>query len=141
MEIKYIDLFAGIGGFNIGFKEACKAKKISSQCVFTSEIKETAKEIYRDNFRVNNIDGDISKIDAKDIPKFDLLLAGFPCQAFSSAGKRKGFEDTRGTLFFEIQRILEHHNPKCFILENVEGLIKHDLQNKGDDIGRTLTII
>jgi len=141
MEIKYIDLFAGIGGFNIGFKEACKLKKIPSQCVFTSEIKESAKEIYRDNFRVNNIDGDITQIDAKDIPRFDVLLAGFPCQAFSSAGKRKGFDDTRGTLFFEIQRILEHHKPRCFILENVEGLIKHDLQNKGDEIGRTLTII
>jgi DNA (cytosine-5)-methyltransferase 1 len=141
MEIKYIDLFAGIGGFNIGFKEACKLKKIPSKCVFTSEIKESAKEIYRDNFRVNNIDGDITQIDAKDIPRFDVLLAGFPCQAFSSAGKRKGFDDTRGTLFFEIQRILEHHKPRCFILENVEGLIKHDLQNKGDEIGRTLTII
>lgn len=141
MEIKYIDLFAGIGGFNIGFKEACKLKKIPSKCVFTSEIKESAKEIYRDNFRVNNIYGDITQIDAKDIPKFDVLLAGFPCQAFSSAGKRKGFDDTRGTLFFEIQRILEHHKPRCFILENVEGLIKHDLQNKGDEIGRTLTII
>ena len=141
MEIKYIDLFAGIGGFNIGFKEACKLEKIPSKCVFTSEIKESAKEIYRDNFRVNNIDGDITQIDAKDIPSFDVLLAGFPCQAFSSAGKRKGFDDVRGTLFFEIQRILEHHKPRCFILENVEGLIKHDLQNKGDEIGRTLTII
>ena len=141
MEIKYIDLFAGIGGFNIGFKEACKLEKIPSKCVFTSEIKESAKEIYRDNFRVNNIDGDITQIDAKDIPSFDVLLAGFPCQAFSSAGKRKGFDDVRGTLFFEIQRILEHHKPRCFILENVEGLIKHDLQSKGDEIGRTLTII
>jgi len=140
-KIKYIDLFAGIGGFRIGFQKACESKRITANCVFTSEIKESAKEIYQNNFRLNSIDGDITKINVEEIPDFDVLLAGFPCQAFSSAGKRKGFDDTRGTLFFDILRIIKHHNPRGFILENVEGLIKHDLQNKGDQIGRTLSII
>lgn len=140
-NIKYIDLFAGIGGFRIGFENACKSKKITAKCVFSSEIKESAKEIYQNNFRLNLVDGDITKINAEEIPDFDVLLGGFPCQAFSSAGKRRGFDDTRGTLFFDILRIIKHHNPRAFILENVEGLIKHDLQNKGDQIGKTLSII
>jgi DNA (cytosine-5)-methyltransferase 1 len=96
------------------------------KCVFTSEIKPHAIQIYEANFGEDNIHGDITKIDAKDIPKFDVLLAGFPCQAFSSAGKRQGFLDTRGTLFFEIERILLAHKPSAFILENVEGLVNHD---------------
>ena len=111
MEIKYIDLFAGIGGFRLGFESACTNLKVTPSCVFTSEIKTTAVDIYKNNFPGCSISGDITKIDASDIPKFDVLLAGFPCQAFSSAGTRKGFSDTRGTLFFDIERIIKHHRP------------------------------
>ena len=140
-KIKFIDLFAGIGGFRIGFEKACKKNNIESECVFTSEIKKNAIEIYKDNFNDENIFGDITKIDAKNIPKFDVLLAGFPCQAFSTAGVRRGFLDTRGTLFFDIERIVKLHLPKAFILENVEGLVSHDLQQKNDSIGKTLQTI
>ena len=141
IKIKYIDLFAGIGGFRLGFENACTNLKVIPSCVFTSEIKKTAVDNYINNFPGCRISGDITKIDASDIPKFDVLLAGFPCQAFSSAGTRKGFRDTRGTLFFDIERIIKHHMPSAFILENVEVLIKHDLQNKADSIGKTLNII
>ena len=87
------------------------------------------------------IDGDITKIDENDIPDFDFLLAGFPCQAFSAAGKRLGFQDTRGTLFFDVERILKEKNPYGFILENVEGLVNHDKESPHDQMGRTLTTI
>lgn len=139
--IKYIDLFAGIGGFRHGFEKACNEVGFTPKCVFTSEIKPHAIQIYEANFGKENIHGDITKINAKDIPKFDVLLAGFPCQAFSSAGKRQGFLDTRGTLFFEIERILQAHKPSAFILENVEGLVNHDKENSTDSIGRTLSVI
>ena len=139
--IKFIDLFAGIGGFRLGFENACEKFKIKPKCVFTSEIKEHAKKVYTDNFPKSKVSGDITKISIEDIPDFDVLLAGFPCQAFSSAGKRHGFLDTRGTLFFEIERILKGKSPKTFILENVEGLINHDKLCKKDPMGRTLTII
>ena len=140
-KIKFIDLFAGIGGFRIGFENACKNLKYDYECVFTSEIKKNAIEVYKDNFDDKNLYGDITKINEEDIPKFDVLLAGFPCQAFSTAGVRKGFLDTRGTLFFDIERILKFHSPKAFILENVEGLVKHDLQSRNDQIGKTLQTI
>lgn len=141
MIVKFIDLFAGIGGFRIGFENAIRNEGLTPSCVFSSEIKKSAIDVYCNNFNINGVHGDISKIDAEEIPQFDFLLAGFPCQAFSTAGKRKGFEDTRGTLFFEIERILRHHKPKGFILENVEGLVKHDLASKNDAIGQTLTVI
>ena len=140
-RIKYIDLFAGIGGFRYGFESACTELGISAKCVFTSEIKPHAIKIYEANFPNDKINGDITKIDSEKIPKFDVLLAGFPCQAFSSAGKRQGFLDTRGTLFFEIERILKSHNPPAFILENVEGLVNHDKLNSKDKIGQTLDTI
>src|SRR3989344_8919488 len=140
-KITFIDLFAGIGGTRIGFEQACKNKGIKSKCIFTSEIKDHALKVYKENFGNHIIHGDITKIDVKDIPNFDVLLAGFPCQAFSSAGKRKGFLDTRGTLFFEIERILAFKKPQGFILENVEGLVKHDCENKKDHIGRTFKLI
>ncbi len=139
--IKFIDLFSGMGGFRIGFEAACKNLALRPKCVFTSEIKEHAIKVYTDNFRESRVFGDITKIAARDIPDFDVLLAGFPCQAFSSAGKRQGFCDTRGTLFFEIERILREKNPSAFILENVDGLINHDKDSKSDSTGRTLKII
>jgi DNA-cytosine methyltransferase len=140
-KIKFIDLFSGIGGFRLGFESACKSLNIDSECVFSSEIKKEAVDTYKINFSENNILGDITKIKASEIPNFDVLLAGFPCQSFSSAGSRKGFLDTRGTLFFDIQRILKEKKPKGFILENVEGLINHDRENVKESIGNTLSII
>jgi DNA (cytosine-5)-methyltransferase 1 len=141
--ITFIDLFAGIGGFRLGFESACKELGLNPRCVFTSEIKPHAIEIYHANFNDDPIHGDITQDDIrKEIPKkFDVLLAGFPCQAFSSAGKRQGFLDTRGTLFFEIEKILELHKPPAFILENVEGLVNHDRENRTDQMGRTLSTI
>ena len=124
--IKFVDLFSGIGGIRKGFELACEDLKISCKCVLTSEIKESAIKIFYQNHPTEKIFGDIKEISAKNIPNFDILLAGFPCQAFSTAGKRLGFEDTRGTLFFEIERILSEKKPQGFILENVEGLAVHD---------------
>lgn len=127
--IKFIDLFAGLGGTRIGFQQACEELGVKSKCVFTSEIKEYAVEVYKHNFKNEPIAGDITKIDANAIPDFDFLLGGFPCQAFSAAGKRHGFNDTRGTLFFDVARILKEKKPKGFLLENVEGLVNHDKGN------------
>lgn len=121
-NFRFIDLFAGIGGLRIPFEA------LGGRCVFTSEIDKAAAETYKMNFPQDKheISGDIREIINKSIPSHDLLLAGFPCQPFSRAGHEKGFEDTRGTLFFEIERILKHHKPKLFLLENVRGLIGHD---------------
>lgn len=140
-QIKFIDLFAGIGGIRKGLELACEERGISAKCVFTSEIKPYAVEVLKQNHPTEKVDGDITKIPATAIPDFDILLAGFPCQAFSMAGKRLGFEDTRGTLFFDVERILKEKKPFGFVLENVEGLVNHDKQNPKDKIGRTLTII
>ncbi|MCR5763834.1 MAG: DNA cytosine methyltransferase [Treponema sp.] len=140
-SIKFIDLFAGIGGIRKGFELACSDLGIETECVFTSEIKTYAVDVLKQNHPNECINGDITKIETSEIPDFDFLLGGFPCQAFSSAGKRLGFEDTRGTLFFEVERILRDKKPKGFILENVEGLVNHDRKNPKDKIGRTLSII
>ena len=127
-EFTFIDLFAGVGGFRIAMQN------LGGKCVFSSEIDRYAKKTYEINFGEVPF-GDITKIDEKDIPEHDILCAGFPCQAFSIAGKRKGFEDeTRGTLFFDIARILKEKKPKAFFLENVKGLRNHDK-------GRTLKTI
>lgn len=140
-SIKFIDLFAGMGGFRLGFEQAVIEQQLKPVCVFSSEIKPYAIQVYKDNYKDEDVAGDITQIDSSEIPDFDVLLAGFPCQAFSSAGKRQGFLDTRGTMFFEVERILKEKKPKGFILENVEGLVKHDLLNKTDEMGQTLTII
>lgn len=139
--IKFIDLFAGIGGIRKGFELACADMGLSTECVFTSEIKPYAVEVLKQNHPDEVIHGDITQVTADEIPQFNFLLAGFPCQAFSAAGKRLGFEDTRGTLFFDVARILKEKKPQGFILENVEGLVNHDRVNPKDKIGRTLTVI
>ncbi|TAG22842.1 MAG: DNA (cytosine-5-)-methyltransferase [Cytophagia bacterium] len=140
-KLKFIDLFAGLGGIRLGFEQACKEKGIETECVLTSEIKPYAIQTLKHNHQHEHFVGDIFKVKNEDIPPFDFLFGGFPCQPFSASGKRNGFADTRGTLFFEIERIIRFHQPEGFILENVEGLVKHDLENKNDEIGRTLRII
>ncbi|MDO4223964.1 MAG: DNA (cytosine-5-)-methyltransferase [Acinetobacter sp.] len=139
--IKFIDLFAGLGGTRLGFEQACDELGFKSECVFTSEIKPYAVKIYQCNFNNEVVFGDITQINEKDIPSFDYLLGGFPCQAFSTAGKKMGFDDTRGTLFFDIVRIIKYHQPKGFLLENVEGLVTHDRKNNTSKIGNTLQTI
>lgn len=128
-KIRFIDLFAGMGGIRIGFERALNTLGIETECVFSSEIKKHAIVAYSNYFNDKEVNGDITKVRTSDIPQFDILLAGFPCQPFSSAGNRLGFKDTRGTLFFEIERILLDKQPYAFILENVEGLINHDKGN------------
>ncbi len=139
--VKFIDLFAGLGGIRLGFEKAFKDAGIATECVMTSEIKPYAVKTLKHNFGHEFLAGNIFEIRNEFIPDFDFLLGGFPCQPFSAGGKRQGFLDTRGTLFFEIERILREKKPYGFILENVEGLVKHDLENKNDKIGRTLKTI
>ncbi len=140
-KLKFIDLFAGLGGIRLGFEQACHEIGIETECVLTSEIKPYAVQTLKHNHHHENFVGDIFQVKNEDIPDFDFLFGGFPCQPFSAGGKRQGFADTRGTLFFEIERIIEAKQPQGFILENVEGLVKHDLENKHDEIGRTLQTI
>lgn len=121
--IKYIDLFAGVGGIRLGVSQALSRNGIEAECVLSSEINEKACETYQLNFN-EHPSGDVKLI--TEVKPFDLLLGGFPCQPFSYAGKRMGFGDTRGTLFFEIERLLEKYRPKAFLLENVRGLYTHD---------------
>ncbi len=133
--IRFIDLFAGIGGIRKGLELAVESFGESSVCVFTSEIKPYAVSVLRQNHPGEVVCGDITKVDEASIPDFDILCAGFPCQAFSAAGKREGFADTRGTLFFDVERILKARRPQGFILENVEGLVNHD---RGKTLGTIL---
>lgn len=128
---RFIDLFAGIGGFHYALSS------IGAQCVFASEWDIHASETYNKNFKLKP-HGDITKISAEEIPSHDILCGGFPCQAFSIAGKQKGFEDIRGTLFFDIARIVEYHKPKVLFLENVKNLSQHDEGKTFKTILRTL---
>jgi len=133
-EYKVIDLFAGVGGIRLGFQKAFK-EKISF--VFSSEIDKYAQKTYYANY--NELPhGDITEIKAEEIPPHDIILAGFPCQAFSVAGLRKGFEDTRGTLFFDVARIAKYHKPKVVFLENVKGFRNHDKGNTFRVVKETL---
>jgi DNA (cytosine-5)-methyltransferase 1 len=125
--MRFIDLFAGIGGMRTA------AVSVGGHCVFASEWDSFAQRSYEENYGHCPV-GDIRNVSANDVPDHDLLLAGFPCQAFSIAGKRGGFEDTRGTLFFDVARIIKEKKPKIFLLENVKGLTHHDS-------GRTLSTI
>lgn len=119
---KFIDLFAGIGGIRMGFEG------VGGECVFTSEWDKPAQQTYKANY--NELPhGDITQINEEEIPAHDVILAGFPCQPFSQAGLKRGFEDTRGTLFFDIARIVKKHKPKVVFLENVRNLASHDKGN------------
>ena len=118
-DYTFIDLFAGIGGMRLAYQNAgCK-------CVYSSEWNKFSQQTYFANFG-ERPEGDITKVDASTIPDHDILVAGFPCQAFSIAGKRLGFQDTRGTLFFDVCRVLKAKRPKAFMLENVKNLRSHD---------------
>lgn len=115
----FIDLFAGIGGFRLALESH------GLKCVYTSEWDKHAQTTYKENFG-DMPDGDITKVDEKKIPKHNIICGGFPCQAFSISGKQKGFEDARGTLFFDIARIVKHHKPEVLFLENVKNFAKHN---------------
>lgn len=139
MNVKSLDLFAGIGGMRIGLEKSLKKLKFKHKCVMASDIDKYAKETYLTNFPNTPFFGDISELNSnliikKKIPNHDILMAGFPCQPFSRAGHKKGLEDTRGTLFYYIAKILSCKKPDAFILENVRGLKEHDK-------GKTLEII
>lgn len=127
--IRYIDLFCGIGGFRYAANSAFEKLGLNGECVFSSDIDKFVQESYAANFSEKPV-GDITKINAKEIPNFDLLFGGFPCQAFSICGLQKGFADnTRGTLFFDIARIIKEKQPQAFVLENVKNLASHDNGN------------
>tara|TARA_Y100001933_G_scaffold254914_1_gene297226 strand:+ start:238 stop:1110 length:873 start_codon:yes stop_codon:yes gene_type:complete len=127
-KIKFIDLFAGIGGFHLALHH------LGAVCVFASERDEHARETYEFNFKdkspelfkKGNFVGDITEVDKDDIPDFDILTAGFPCQPFSQAGLKRGFDDVRGTLFFDIAKIIQKKRPQAYFLENVRNLYSHD---------------
>ena len=141
VDLRFIDLFAGMGGIRLGFEQAAQSLGLSTCCVFTSEIKPAAIKTYQENFPNEPIAGDITQIESSALPEFDVLLAGFPLSGFFFCRKRDGFVDTRGTLFFEVERILRDKQPQGFLLENVEGLVNHDKQDPGAPIGRTLATI
>ena len=132
-KIKFIDLFAGIGGFHLAIEKFVKdynkinQSKLKEKCILVSEISPKSIEVYKNNFNYKKDIKNIRDIDEKTIDDFDILCAGFPCQAFSGAGKKEGFKDkTRGTLFFDILRIIKHKKPKFLLLENVKHLTRHD---------------
>jgi DNA (cytosine-5)-methyltransferase 1 len=131
MAIKIADLFAGIGGTRLGFKQE------GYECAYSNEIDKFCAVTYQVNFGDNPL-GDITKVKPDELPDFDVLVAGFPCQSFSIAGRKLGFEDTRGTMFFEIAKILRAKKPKAFLLENVKNLQRHD---KGKTLETILNVL
>ncbi|MDD3056099.1 MAG: DNA cytosine methyltransferase [Aliarcobacter sp.] len=133
-KYRFIDLFAGIGGIRTGFEKVFKEK---SEFVFASELDKYAQIAYNENYNEKPY-GDITKINEEDVPNHDIVLAGFPCQAFSIAGHRKGFEDIRGTLFFDVARIVDKHKPQVVFLENVKGFRNHDKGNTFNTVKSTL---
>jgi len=135
--IRFIDLFCGIGGFRLAIEQVAAELGTPVKCKFSSDIDEDCQKAYEANFREKPI-GDITAINAEDIPDHDILLAGFPCQPFSIIGHRHGFKDTRGTLFFEIARILEAKKPKAFVLENVKLFAGH---NNGKTLKRIMAAL
>lgn len=130
-KFTFIDLFAGIGGIRLAFES------VGGECVFTSEWDKFAQKTYEANFG-EIPSGDISEVETRQIPNHDVLLAGFPCQPFSNAGLRHGFEDTRGTLFFEIARIVKTRKPRVVVLENVKGFANHDRGNTFETVKKTM---
>lgn len=124
-KIRFIDLFCGIGGFRVAMDESCNENNLIPECVFSSDIDTYCQDSYEANFG-HRPNGDITKVDEKEIPDHDILFAGFPCQPFSIIGQMQGFNDIRGTLFFDIVRIIKHKQPKAFVLENVKQLVGHD---------------
>lgn len=134
MRLSYIDLFCGIGGFHVAADQVAKSRGIEMACVFASDIDEPCQSVYKANFGMQPV-GDIRAVNATEVPDHDLLFAGFPCQPFSIIGELKGFDDTRGTLFFEVARILEEKKPRAFILENVKMLVGHQ---QGRTLGRIM---
>lgn len=125
-HIRYFSMFSGIGGFELGIEQAAQKLGHTTECVGYSEIEPHAIDIYERHFPHHDNYGDATLINPDTLPDFDLLVGGFPCQAFSVAGRRRGFDESRGTLFFDIARILKAKQPKYFILENVKGLIGHN---------------
>jgi len=136
-RIRYIDLFCGIGGFRLAIQNVGPRLGIKTECVFSSDIDQECQKAYEANFG-ERPHGDITKVDSRDIPQHDVLLAGFPCQPFSIIGNGKGFDDTRGTLFFEIARILGAKKPRAFVLENVKQLVGH---NRGRTLSRIMEVL
>ena len=130
-NLKFIDLFAGLGGFRLAL-ESCGAK-----CVYSNEWDKYAQKVYHMNFS-EIPEGDITQVNAKDIPEHDILCAGFPCQAFSISGKQKGFEDSRGTLFFDVARIVKEKRPSIVFMENVRNFATHDNGNTLNVVRQTM---
>ena len=137
--LKFIDLFAGLGGFHLALTQLGPRIGKDFECVFASELKEDLRKLYLLNFPGTKIEGDITKVSPSDIPAHDIVCAGFPCQPFSQAGKRLGFDDeNRGNLFYYICEIIKFHKPEFVFLENVSNLLGHDKGNTWDVIYRTL---
>lgn len=137
MSVKFIDLFCGLGGFRVALEKAGRDLEFDSECVFSSDIDPFVQKIYFDNFGEAPF-GDLKAVNEYSIPNHDLLLAGFPCQPFSIIGKGQGFDDTRGTLFFDIARILNARRPRAFVLENVKQIVSH---NQGRTLSRILMVL
>lgn len=125
-KIKYFSTFTGIGGFELGLERAAKKANLDIECVGHSEIDKFAENVYQQHFKGNKNYGDITKINPKELSDFDILVGGFPCQSYSSAGKQRGLEDERGQLFYDLARIIKEKRPRITVLENVPALLSND---------------